>query len=315
MNLRKLFALATLGLAALFIALSTTATQPSFAAPAKVDLCHRTGNGSFQAISVSTNAAGAHLAHGDVQQPNGAVPGSPGYVFDSRCTPVTWNYAVNVAPDFSAQDPASPGNLFVGSGIPAENFGVARNETAGIELGMMVLYRQGPTVMSTDNYVDGILNFNVASGPQSTANGSIANVPGRAAWNFTFSIATGLNGTTTDLNDYTFRLLYDVDPGPGTNYRTFTLEPEGTPQAAGQSGFQWRDQGTAAVFISDDEGNINVTQNSQNYGFAFYQAFLTSPYGPGSGFSGPAKFDFILQALDGPQIIASNHIAVNVATP
>lgn len=77
----------------------------------------------------------------------------------------------------------------------------------------MVLYRQGPTIASTDNYADGVLNFSVASGPQSTANGSISNNATRAAWNFTFSVATGLNGATTDLNDYTFQLLYDVDAG------------------------------------------------------------------------------------------------------
>jgi hypothetical protein len=312
MNFRRLFTLAALG-AAIFIALGSAGMQPaaSAAGDPKVDLCHKTGKG-YQPISVSSNALSAHLSHGDVQQPNGVVPGTPGYVFDGRCNAVTWNYAVNIAPDFSAQDPASPGNLFVGSGIPAENFGVARNETAGIELGMMVLYRQGPTVVATDNYADGVLNFNVASGPQSTANGSSSNNASRAAWNYTFSIATGLNGATTDLNDYTFRLLYDVDPGPGATYRTMTLEAEATPQAAGQSGFQWRDQSTL-VFINDDEGNANVTQNSQNYAFGFYQAFLTAPYGPGNSFAGPAKFDFILQALDGSQIIASNHIAVNVA--
>lgn len=317
MNLRKLFTLATLGLAASSIALGIAAMQPASSAAndPKVDLCHRKGNGSFQPISVGANASGAHLAHGDVQQPNGVVPGSPGYVFDSQCKAVTWVYAVNVAPDFSAQDPASPGNLFVGSGIPAENFGTARNETAGIELGLMVLYRQGPTVASTDNYADGVLNFAVASGPQSTANGSFSNNATRAAWNFTFSVATGLNGATTDLTDHTFQLLYDVDPGPGTSYRTLTLEPEGTPQAAGQSGFQWRDQGTTLVFIADDEGNANVTQNSQNYAFGFFQGFLTSPYGPGNAFAGPAQFDIILQALDGSQIVASNHIVVNVAAP
>lgn len=312
MNFRRLFTLAALG-TAIFIALGTSAMQAaaSAAGDPKVDLCHKTGKG-YQPITVSSNALGAHLSHGDVQQPNGAVPGTPGYVFDGRCNAVTWNYGVNVAPDFSAQDPASPGNLFVGSGIPAENFGVARNETAGIELGMMVLYRQGPTVVATDNYADGVLNFNVASGAQSTANGSSSNNANRAAWNYTFSIATGLNGATTDLNDFTFRLLYDVDPGPGTTYRTMTLEAEVTPQPAGESGFQWRDQ-SALVFINDDEGNANVTQNSQNYAFGFYQAFLTSPYGPGNSFAGPAKFDFILQALDGSQIVASNHIAVNVA--
>jgi hypothetical protein len=281
----------------------------------RIDLCHVQGNGLFHPISVNANALDAHLAHGDVQQPNGVVPGSGGFVFDSACRVVSWNYAVNVNPDAAAQDPASPGNLFVGSGIPAENFGTARNEIAGIELGMMVLYRQGPTIASLDDYDDGVLHFAVNSGPQSTTNGSPSNNLTRAAWNFTFSIATGLNGPGTDLGDYTFQLLYDVDPSAGTSYRVLTLEPEGTPQAAGQSGFQWRDQGSNMVFILDDEGNANVTQNSQNYGFGFYQAFLTAAYGPGSGFAGPAQFDIVLQALDGAQLIARNHIVVDVAAP
>ena len=33
---------------------------------AKVDVCHRTGNGSFHEINISGNALPAHLAHGDV---------------------------------------------------------------------------------------------------------------------------------------------------------------------------------------------------------------------------------------------------------
>jgi Ca2+-binding RTX toxin-like protein len=47
-----------------------------------------------------------------------------------------WSYAVNAAVDSAAQDPASPGNLYVGTGIPATGFGIARNEDAGIELGL-----------------------------------------------------------------------------------------------------------------------------------------------------------------------------------
>lgn len=279
----------------------------------KVDICHATGGGSYSALSVNGNALSAHLAHGDVAQPNGQVPGSPGQVFDASCVPAAWTYAVNVAPDAAAQDPASPGNLFVGSGIPATNFGTVRNEAAGIELGLMVLYRQGPTVASSDNYNDGVLDFSVAGGPQSMANGSGSDNAGRASWNFTFSVATGLNGATTDLTGHTFQLLYDVDPGPGTVYRTLTLEAEVTPQAPGQSGFQWRDQATNSVYIADDEGNVNVTQNSSNYAFGFYQVFLTSPYGTGNSFAGPAKFDIILQAYNGAQLVARNHIAVNVA--
>lgn len=280
------------------------------AAPApKFDLCHHTGDGSYQPISISANATRAHLAHGDVLQPNGVVPGENGYVFDSQCQVVSWDYAVNVAPDASAIDPASPGNLYVGSGIPATNFGTATNAAAGIELGMMVLYRQGPTLPSADTYDDGFLEFDVASGPQSTANGSSVNNATRAAWNYTFSIATGLNGTTTNLSDYTFQLLYDVDPGAGTTFRTLTLESGGTSQ----SGYQWRDGTSGLVFIPDDGGTANVTQNSENYAFGFFQAFLTSPYGVGNAFAGPAQFDIVLQALDGTQLITRNHIVVNVA--
>ncbi len=296
--------------------LATVFAAGASAAPAaKVDLCHVRGNGSYGPITVSAAAVPAHLAHGDVLQPNGVVPGSPGFVFDSACHIVSWDYDVNVAPDDAAIDPASPGNLFVGSGIPAENFGTATNEDAGIELGLMVLYRQGPTVPSADNYDDGVLHFTVNSGPQSTANGSGSDNTNRAAWNFTFSVATGLSGATTDLNDYTFQLLYDVDPGLGTSYRTLTLEPETVPQAVGQSGFQWKDQGTGLVFIADDEGNVNVTQNSENYAFGFFQSFLTGPYGVLSGFAGPAHFDIILQALNGSQLVARNHIVVDVAGP
>ncbi len=313
MNLRRMLVLFVLGAIGLFVALSSKSTQPTTsAAPAKVDLCHVTGNGGLQPISVSSNATAPHLAHGDfVNQPNTPVPGNPGAVYDSRCNVVSWNYAFNVAPDFTAQDPSAPGTLYVGTGIPAENFGVARNESAGIELGLMVLYRQGPTVVSTDNYADGILNFNVASGPQSTANGSSGNNINRAAWNFTFSVATGLNSVPTNLSSHTFQLLYDVDPGPGTNYRTLTLEPKPSP-GPGESGYQWRDSAFVVPFIADDEGNANVTQNSENYSFGFFQSFLTSPYGPGNSFAGPAQFDIILQALDGTQIIDRNHIRVNV---
>jgi hypothetical protein len=55
-----------------------------------------------------------------------------------------------------------------------------------------------------------------------------------------------------------------------------------------------------------------VTQNSENYGFGFFQSFLTSPYGPGNNFAGPAHFDIVLQTLNGTQLIAQNHIVVDV---
>jgi hypothetical protein len=50
----------------------------------KVQLCHRTGNGSHHLIEVSVSAEPAHRAHGDakVGEP---VPGNPGRVFTAAC--------------------------------------------------------------------------------------------------------------------------------------------------------------------------------------------------------------------------------------
>ena len=51
----------------------------------KVQLCHRTGNGSYHLIEVSVNAEPAHRAHGDGKIGE-AVPNSPGKRFDATCS-------------------------------------------------------------------------------------------------------------------------------------------------------------------------------------------------------------------------------------
>jgi hypothetical protein len=50
----------------------------------KVDVCHRTGNGTFILINVNGNALPAHLAHGD-GVPEGEVPNQPGKHFTTTC--------------------------------------------------------------------------------------------------------------------------------------------------------------------------------------------------------------------------------------
>ena len=51
----------------------------------KVDLCHRTGNGSYHLISVSVSAEPAHRAHGDGKVGEG-VPGESGRTFGPDCS-------------------------------------------------------------------------------------------------------------------------------------------------------------------------------------------------------------------------------------
>ena len=295
-------------LAILSIALCDT-SAPAAAPETSSEVCHQKGGGRLVPITVDGHAAAAHRAHGDIERPNGPAPGGGGFVLDAACNVVSWLYGVNAPLDPSAMKPNA--TMLAGSGIPATGFGTAHSVNAGIELGIAAVYRQGPSVASTDDYADGLLHFIVNDGPQSTANGSSSNHAGRASWNFNYSIATGLDGTTTDLADHTFQLLYDVDPGPGALYRVLTLEPKSGLPVPGQSGFQWRDP-QHGVFIADDAGNIKVTQNSENYAFGLFQTFLASPYGPGNAFSGPARFDIVLQALDGVQIVVRNHVVIDV---
>ena len=51
----------------------------------KVELCHKTGNGSYHLISVSVSAEPAHRAHGDGKIGD-AVPGQAGKTFGAGCS-------------------------------------------------------------------------------------------------------------------------------------------------------------------------------------------------------------------------------------
>ena len=50
-------------------------------------MCHVTGNGRYNLITVNGDSQQAHLDHGD-GVPGGDVPGMASFIFDSNCTPV-----------------------------------------------------------------------------------------------------------------------------------------------------------------------------------------------------------------------------------
>lgn len=197
-----------------------------------------------------------------------------------------------------------------GSGIPATDYQIVRADDAGIELGLQIHYRNGPVVPTTDanGYADGVIEFQVASGPQTPATS-----PGfpaaldRAAWSFDYSVITGLNGKTTDLEDFTFVFKVDVDPTSGTDFQVFTMAPGGTQSAA----VHWTNQ--FGDVVVDDRGIAGVVaQNSRN--LAFYDVDHVTPgtqvYDPAFG---PGEFDIVLQAFDPlNNLIAENHIRVDV---
>lgn len=216
--------------------------------------------------------------------------------------------------DLAAQDPAALGTLIAGSGIPASEFVTVNNNALGLELGLQVIYRNGPAVDPSAVADDGTVTFQVNDGAQSTTNGSSFDQGDRAAWSFEYSIATGLEGKSTDLSSFNFKMLLDIDPTAGTSFRELTLLPD----PATPTGFYWQDQDLITRMV-DDEGVTNqVAQNSQNYAFGFVNDYIDMDPGTAgvqkyldAGF--PAgKFDIILQAFDGVTLVGSNHIVVDV---
>jgi hypothetical protein len=178
----------------------------------------------------------------------------------------------------TAQKPNTT-DLIVGTGIPATGFNIVKHDGYGVELGLGVIYRQGPTEIAT--LENGVPVFRVAGGTQSTANGSFQNDPTRAAWNFNFSAVDNENGSTKNL---TFKLSVDLDPGEGTRFATFDLTSAG-----------------------------NVAQDSTNY--AFLQSLFDDPSTPAveTYAYGAGTFDIKLEAFDGGTLAAANRIIVEVA--
>jgi hypothetical protein len=83
------FAILLVAVLVITIASSTDFTAASSTVPEeKVQVCHKTGNGSFHLISISINAESAHTAHGD-GRPGDPVPNMAGFIFGDNCTPTT----------------------------------------------------------------------------------------------------------------------------------------------------------------------------------------------------------------------------------
>jgi hypothetical protein len=209
----------------------------------------------------------------------------------------------NATLDESAQDPSQvPGDyLYAGTGIPATDFALARDHNNDIELGLQVIYREGPTVTAWLTDGSNISHYQVNEGTQSTGNGSANNNASRAAWNFEYSVNTALNGNAQPLSDYEFHLKIDLDSSATATYLDLILNSSGDWEVA-SGPFAGTD------VITDDEGTAQVTQNSQNY--AFYSSFVDG----GAYTFYPGFFDIVLQAVDPntDNLMFEQHIQVRV---
>ncbi|MEJ8574411.1 hypothetical protein [Microbaculum marinum] len=199
------------------------------------------------------------------------------------------------APFWKGEDPAAPGTLWVGTGIPATNFILQRYAGRGVELAIKVHLRQGADLLPSYVDTDGILHVEVPAGHQMAPIEHI----NRAKWNFTFSVDTGFRTKKYTLEDFTARLFVDVDPSRKTDFLKLDLAVKDEFPVGQYNGYGWEYDGD--FIITDDEGTNVVTQNSQN--LAFYDEFIDAdPDAPGqqsymeADFP-PGEFDVVLHLI------------------
>lgn len=198
------------------------------------------------------------------------------------------------------------GHALFGSGNPATGWEIQSN--GEFQLGTNVHYRKGDQISpTTDDH--GTLIYQVPAGPQvvDPAHGVSSAQSNVNAINWDYSFSTGHGTNTETLQNFLTHgqmlIQIDTDPGQGTNFLTLhaVYDPSKNTEGARSSGIVWEDN-AGDVVIHDDDGNANVTQNSQNP--AFYASLIdTNPTQPGiqppsNGIAPPGQYDLVFEMID-----------------
>jgi hypothetical protein len=171
----------------------------------------------------------------------------------------------------SGEDSDHPGTMWAGSGIPTTNFVLRDYPNGGINLAIKGHYRQGADIVPT--FVDdaGVIHVEVPAGHQvaDPDHGVPGDRTDLARWNFAYSVDVSRKAGA-ELTSFKGELWIDIDPTEKAKYYKLRLGQVSVLDGDQASGFGWAKQGV--FIIGDDEGNANVTQNSQN--LAFYDALI-----------------------------------------
>jgi hypothetical protein len=184
----------------------------------------------------------------------------------------------------------SDDEMYFGDGNKPTNYNISVDDKTNIELGLKIHYRQGNDITPTSVSGDGNANYTVPDGAQvvDPANGVSSANPARAAWNFDFSVNTGLDGSTNTLDDFDFRIIIKSGDGEVGVFDLNHLAPGNTPWGAPGAGF------------SDEDGtNPQLSQNSVNLGFAFFASIFGA-----DRLDAGETYDITLQAFDHGKIVA-----------
>jgi hypothetical protein len=176
--------------------------------------------------------------------------------------------------------------MFFGDGNHPTNYNISVDSKTHIELGVKIHYRTGDDIIPTSVDSDGNATYNVPAGAQvvDPAHGVSTAAPNRAAWNFDFSVNTGLDGSTKTLDNYDFRIIVASGDGETGTFDLQHLGPGNTP---------WLNAAHTSGFADEDGSNPQLSQNSVNLGFNF----MTAIFGADALNAGET-YDITLQAFD-----------------
>ena len=191
--------------------------------------------------------------------------------------------------DESGQKPGTEDTV-VGTGIPADDFVIFTSKDHDLELALKLHLFRGADIAPQSFDGDGTANYDAPSGVSPLH-------AGRAAWNFDFSVNTGVDGSSKTLADYDFRIVIESGDGERAVFNLKNVAPGVTP---------WLNSSNQG--FSDDDGvNAQLSQNSVNLGFAFLQAIFGSDYNDAG-----EHYDIYLQAFNDTHLIGEVHQSIDI---
>jgi len=167
------------------------------------------------------------------------------------------------------------GNLGQVNGLSATEFIKVRNETYGIELAMRIRSRSSSVNTAT-------MLLSGAPGELITCRVPALAMPSayRLAWQFDYSVVTGISGTQSRLSDFEIKMLWDMDP----TTESFDLAASTTLvlNYAGNGNWSTTDlRAINPIVVTPDAGmtsrnadRTRVEQDSSNLGFDILLPFL-----------------------------------------
>jgi hypothetical protein len=216
---------------------------------------------------------------------------------DDKLHAQDYGTAIGTLDETSTRDGAGPsGEPYWGTGNTVKNYNISVNHKADVELGLKIHEYRGADILPTPPAADGTASYVAPSG-MSPLNGN------RAAWNFDFSVNTGIEGSNQTLDAFDFRIV--VESGDGER-AVFNLQHNGPGNTPWQLAGAPADLGFVG-FKDEDGSNAQVSQNSVNMSFDFMKAVFGTDYN-----SSGEHYDIYLQAFDHNRLIASVHDSIDI---